>query len=67
MIPRKYVASPAIVVELKYNQSSDTAMDQILRKEYPAKVAEYADNLILVGINYDPKTKSHTCRIIRQG
>ena len=66
LIPRKNVASPAIVVELKYNQSADTAIDQILRKEYPAKVAQYAGNLLLVGINYDKKTKTHSCRIVNQ-
>jgi len=35
----------------------------INRKQYPAKVAEYADRLLLVGINYDRETKQHTCRI----
>ena len=32
-------------------------------KQYPAKVEQYADNLLLVGINYDKKTKQHACRI----
>ena len=63
MIPRKNVDSPAIVVELKYNKDADTAIDQINRKQYPAKVAEYDDNLLLVGINYDKQQKRHTCRI----
>ena len=27
--------------------------DQIRRRHYPDKVAEYADRLLLVGINYD--------------
>ncbi|MBR3454876.1 MAG: hypothetical protein IKH26_06105 [Bacteroidaceae bacterium] len=30
---------------------------------YDAKIAEYADSLLLVGINYDRKTKQYTCRI----
>ena len=64
-IPRKNVDSPAIVVELKCNKSADSAIDQIRRKDYPAKVAEYADRLLLVGINYDRETKQHTCRIER--
>jgi len=63
LIPRRNVDSPAIIIELKYNQDADTAIDQIRRKEYPAKVAQYADNLLLVGINYDRKTKRHECRI----
>ena len=62
-IPRKNVDSPAIVVELKYNRDTDAAIDQIKRKQYPSKVREYADRLLLVGINYDRDTKQHTCRI----
>ena len=62
-IPRKNVDSPAIVVELKYNKDADAAISQIKRKKYTAKVAPYADNLLLVGINYDKRQKTHTCLI----
>ena len=41
LIPRKNVASPAIVLELKYNKDADGAIAQIHRKQYPAKVAQY--------------------------
>ena len=67
LIPRKNVDSPAIVIELKVNRDADSAIDQIRRKEYPAKVAEYAGNLLLVGISYDRETKQHSCRIRRAG
>ena len=63
LIPRKNVDSPAIVLELKCNKDADTAIDQIKRKNYPAKVLEYTDNLLLVGINYDRQTKQHKCHI----
>ena len=63
LIPRKYVESPAIVLELKYNKDADTAISQIKRKQYPDKVAQYADHLLLVGINYDKEQKTHECRI----
>jgi len=63
LIPRKNVDSPAIVIELKYNKDADTAISQILRKEYPAKVEQYADNLLLVGISYDKENKRHECHI----
>ena len=63
MIPRRNVNKPALVIELKFNNSVDTAIDQIKRKEYPAKIAEYSGNILLVGINYDRETKKHTCRI----
>ncbi len=65
LIPRKNIDSPAIVLELKCNKDADSAIDQIKRKNYPAKVKEYADNLMLVGINYDRQTKQHTCHIER--
>lgn len=63
LIPRKNVSSPAIVVELKYGSAVETALSQIRQKNYPAKVAEYADRLLLVGISYDPKNKTHSCVI----
>jgi len=63
LIPRKHVDSPALVIELKYNQNVDSSIDQIKRKEYPAKVSEYTNDLLLVGINYNRETKKHTCRI----
>ena len=65
LIPRKHVDSPAIVLELKFNRDVDAAISQIKRKEYPAKVAEYTNNLLLVGIGYDRKAKRHSCRIER--
>ena len=63
MIPRRNVSKPALVIELKFNHSADTAIDQIKRKEYPAKLAEYTGEILLVGINYDKETKLHTCKI----
>ena len=65
LLPRKNVSSPAIVLELKYDKDADTAISQIKRKKYPAKVAQYTDNLLLVGINYDKETKTHSCVIER--
>lgn len=63
LIPRKNVESPAIVLELKVDKDADSAIEQIHRKQYPAKVSEYVDHLLLVGINYDRQTKQHTCTI----
>jgi hypothetical protein len=63
MIPRKNIDSPAILVELKFNKDADTAISQIHQKNYPAKLADYAGRLLLVGINYDKQQKTHSCRI----
>ena len=65
LIPRKNVESPAIIVELKYNRDADSAIDQIHRRQYPAKVAQYTGDLLLVGINYDREKKIHECKIER--
>ena len=65
LIPRKNVDSPAIVLELKYNQDADTAISQIKRKNNPEKLVQYTDNLLLVGINYDKQQKTHECIIER--
>lgn len=67
-IPHRNVDKPAMVIELKCNRDADTAINQIKRKEYPAKVAEYMNafptaSLLLIGINYDKETKTHTCKI----
>lgn len=67
-IPRRNVDKPAMVVELKFNKDTDAAIDQIKRKNYPAKVAEYLDSssvreILLVGINYNKEAKQHTCKI----
>ena len=65
LIPRKNVDSPAIVIELKYDKAVDTAIEQIKRRQYPDKVAQYTDNLLLVGITYERETKEHRCCIER--
>lgn len=50
---------------MKYDKNADTAIEQIKRKKYPANVAQHTGGLLLVGINYDKKTKTHSCRIER--
>ena len=65
LMPRKNVDKPAIVIELKYDKAVDTAIEQIKCRNYPAKVAQYANNLLLVGITYDRDSKQHYCRIER--
>ena len=54
---------PALVVELKWNQTAETAMQQIKEKKYPDSLRGYTGNLLLVAINYDKKTKKHQCLI----
>ena len=65
MIPRKNVNKPAVVIELKYDKTTDTAISQIKQKRYPEKVAEYSGDLLLCGISYDREAKTHSCQIER--
>ena len=62
-IPKRDTSLPAMIVELKWNESCESAIEQIKEKNYPAILAGYVGEMILVGINYDEKTKDHSCDI----
>lgn len=65
LLPRPSRKEPAVVLELKYDQSADTAITQIHNNHYGDVLRDYAGEVILVGINYDRKTKLHNCKIER--
>lgn len=55
-----------MIIELKYNRSADTAIQQIKDNRYHGALANYSDEILLVGINYDSEGKDkkhHTCVI----
>jgi len=52
-----------MIIELKWNKEVETAINQIKEKKYPKILEGYLDNLFLVGISYDKKTKKHICQI----
>lgn len=65
-----HLDTPALVVELKHDQSAGTAIDQIRRRNYPDRLEHYRGNILLVAISYnrdarntDPAFKRHTCVI----
>lgn len=62
-VPRKNVSKPTIIFELKYNDSAASAISQIKDKDYARKIREDVDDIMLVGINYDKKSKKHECII----
>lgn len=64
-IPRRHSDKPAMIVELKFGGCAEGAIDQIKDRKYPAIVSDFTGNMLLVGINYDKKTKKHTCTIER--
>ena len=54
---------PALIIELKKDSSAKVALEQIKERDYVSRVKEYTDNILLIGINYDSKTKQHSCTI----
>ena len=63
-LPRKkFPEKPATVVELKWDKDESGAIAQIKNKEYCRSLEEYRGNVLLVGVNYDKKTKVHECMI----
>lgn len=64
-IPKRTSNLPAMVIELKWNKTSGGAISQIKEKGYLEVVKDYGGEVLLVGINYDEKTKVHTCKIER--
>lgn len=54
---------PAMIIELKHNKSSETALNQIKEKKYFSSLEKYSGDLLFVGINYDEQTKKHECKI----
>lgn len=60
---RRHLDKPAMIVELKWDKSAQGAITQIKEKRYPAALADYNGNLLLVGVDYSKRTKTHKCVI----
>lgn len=54
---------PALVIELKWNKDAETALRQIKEKQYTQAVEHYTGEILLVGVNYDRKSRKHQCLI----
>ena len=63
LIPRFNNTNPAIIVELKWDKNVGFALNQIKTKGYVKCLKNYSGRVLLVGINYDKKTKKHECLI----
>jgi len=67
-LPRKnHLDKPAMIIELKWDKSAGGAIKQIENRKYPEALHDFKGNILLVGINYDKKSKSHKCKIKRLG
>ncbi len=54
---------PAMIVELKWDKTAQSAIQQIKEKNYTKALEKYEGEVLLVGINYSEKTKKHECII----
>jgi hypothetical protein len=63
--PPKNVSCPALVVELKWNKTSEAATEQIIQKKYSNVFKRFSGDVLIVGISYDARTKTHSCDIRR--
>lgn len=54
---------PAIVIELKVDQTTNVALKQIDDKHYTQPLDGYHGKLLKVAVNYDRKSKIHQCEI----
>ena len=62
-LPRKNSDKPPMIIELKWDKSANGAIKQIKEKQYYGALNKYEKNMLLVGINYNKKTKKHECLI----
>lgn len=66
-LPKKNSTLPALVVELKWNHSAESALEQIHNRRYPEALKGYGGDILLVGISYSREApagkRKHQCRI----
>jgi len=62
-LPHREENKPALLIELKWDKSAETALQQIKDKKYVEALKNYTGDILLVGINYNKKDKCHQCRI----
>lgn len=66
-LPKKNSVLPALVIELKWKKSAESALEQIRERRYPEAVRGYGGAILLVGISYDREApagkRKHLCRI----
>lgn len=58
-----FCKKPAVVVELKYDRSAETALQQIKDRRCAQALEGCSGEVLLVGISYDKENKPHSCVI----
>ncbi len=62
-LPKRFSPLPSLLIELKWDKSDGGAIKQIKENDYPAVLAGYGGDIVLVGINYNSSTDEHSCMI----
>ncbi len=64
-LPLPSSGKPALVMELKYDKSAETAIQQIKDRRYTEALKGYSGEILLAGVSYDRdnKNKPHSCVI----
>ena len=64
-VPKRNARLPVLLIEFKYGRSAEKALHQIKEKEYFSRYrnGDYQNDILLIGISYNPKTKDHQCVI----
>ena len=66
-LPKRDSVLPVLIVELKWNQSAESALEQIRDRQYPEAFKRYGSDILLVGVSYDREApagkRKHQCRI----
>ncbi len=64
-LPRNDSLKPALLIELKWNKSTNKAITQVKDLQYAEilRQYDYHGEFVIIGINYSTKTGRHECRI----
>lgn len=54
---------PAMLIELKWDQTADSAIKQIKERKYTEALEVYDGDILLIGLNYSKKRTRHECVI----
>ncbi len=63
-IPKPHSDKPAMIVELKWDHTVKTAIDQIRDRNYAGKLKDFRD-VLMVGISYERERKEYKCIVER--
>ena len=66
-VPRWSDDLPIMLIEFKRDASAEEALEQIKAKDYPSRYCELecTNDILMIGLSYNSKTKEHQCLIER--